>query len=118
MAPNDEGQCERLTQLKSSEVEEVEPSWLEKPMHGAYHRKTGEVADINTAGKAGLKDSMEVLIIAAQEQASSTRVIEARVYHTRQDLQMQTVQRGTTATTGKAYSTWNQVAAKVQEHLH
>ena len=35
--------------------------------------------------KAGLKDSAEALIIATQEQALSTRVIEARVYHIRQN---------------------------------
>jgi len=35
--------------------------------------------------KAGLIDSMEVLIMAAQEQALSKRAIEARVCHTRRD---------------------------------
>ncbi|KAF7670308.1 hypothetical protein LDENG_00271880, partial [Lucifuga dentata] len=38
--------------------------------------------------KAGLKDSTEALIIAAQEQALSTRSIEAGVYHSRQDPQL------------------------------
>ncbi|CAJ0940348.1 unnamed protein product [Ranitomeya imitator] len=35
--------------------------------------------------KTGLRDSTEALIIAAQEQALSTRSIEAGIYHTRQD---------------------------------
>ena len=35
--------------------------------------------------KAGLKDSTEALIVVAQEQALSTRAIEAGVYHIRQD---------------------------------
>ena len=35
--------------------------------------------------KAGLTDSTEALILAAQEQALGTRSIEAGVYHTRQD---------------------------------
>ena len=32
-----------------------------------------------------MKDSTEALIMAAQEQALSTRAVEARVYHIRQD---------------------------------
>lgn len=35
--------------------------------------------------KAGLKDSREALIMAAQQQALSTRATEAGIYHTRQD---------------------------------
>jgi len=46
------------------------------------------VADIEKSyqwqDEADLKDSTEVLIMAAQEQALKQRVIEARVYHTRQ----------------------------------
>ncbi|KAK7903914.1 hypothetical protein WMY93_016521 [Mugilogobius chulae] len=35
--------------------------------------------------RAGLKDSTEALILAAQEQALSTKAIEAQIYQTRQD---------------------------------
>ncbi|TWW69252.1 hypothetical protein D4764_18G0000580 [Takifugu flavidus] len=53
------------------------------------HRQTEEVADIEKTyqwlEKAGLKDSTEALLMAAQEQALNTRSIEARVDHTRQD---------------------------------
>ena len=37
------------------------------------------------AEKAGLTDSTEALILAAQKHALGTRSIEAGVYHTRQD---------------------------------
>ena len=36
--------------------------------------------------KAGLKDKIEALFMTSQEQALSTRALEARVSHTRQDL--------------------------------
>ena len=54
-----------------------------------YHQQTEEVADITKSyqwlEKAGLKDSTEELIMAAQEQALSKRSIRAGVYNTRQD---------------------------------
>ncbi|KAK7877546.1 hypothetical protein WMY93_031734 [Mugilogobius chulae] len=60
----------------------------DKSLHGMYHRNT-EVADLKKSyqwlERAGLKDSTEALILAAQEQALSTRTIEAQIYHTRQD---------------------------------
>ena len=50
---------------------------------------TSVVADIRKyyqwLKKAGLTDSTEALILAAQEQALGTRSIEAGVYHTRQE---------------------------------
>ena len=53
-----------------------------------YHCQIDEVADIRKTyqwlKKAGLRDSRETLIMAAQEEALNTRSIE--VYHTRQDL--------------------------------
>ncbi len=91
MAPKDEGLSEHLRQQKpeSEDKEDEEPSWRDKPLHGVYHRQIEEVADIKKSyqwlEKAGLKDSTEALIMAAQEQALSTRSIEAGVYHTRQD---------------------------------
>ena len=61
----------------------------EKPLHSTCHQQIEEVADINKSfqwlEKAGLKDSTEALIVAAQEQALSTRSIEAGVYRSRQD---------------------------------
>ena len=54
-----------------------------------YHRQIAEVPDFEKfyqwLEKAGLTDSTEALILAAQEQALGTRLIEAGVYHTRQD---------------------------------
>ena len=54
-----------------------------------YHRQISEVADLGKSyqwlEKAGLKDSTEALIMAAQEQALSTRSVEAGIYKTRQD---------------------------------
>ena len=48
-----------------------------------------KVADIRKSyqwlEKAGLTDSTEALILAAQEAELCTRLIEAGVYHTRQD---------------------------------
>uniref|UniRef100_A0A7N8XHF5 Reverse transcriptase domain-containing protein n=1 Tax=Mastacembelus armatus TaxID=205130 RepID=A0A7N8XHF5_9TELE len=90
MAPSDGILSEYLRQQKpDAEDEEQEPSWQDKPLHGMYHRQIQEVADIEKSyrwlEKAGLKDSTEALIVAAQEQALSTRSIEAGIYHTRQD---------------------------------
>ena len=63
---------------------------ITKPWDGMYHRQIVEVADIRKSyqwlEKAGLTDSTEALILAAQEQAPGTRWIEAGVYHTRQDI--------------------------------
>jgi len=54
-----------------------------------YHRQIEEVADIEKSHqwpeKAGLRDSTEALIMAAQEQALSIRARMAGVYNTRQD---------------------------------
>ena len=54
-----------------------------------YHRQVEEVADIKKTYQwlenAGLTDSTEALIMAAQEQALTTRAIEARVYQSRSD---------------------------------
>ncbi|TWW77705.1 hypothetical protein D4764_12G0010950 [Takifugu flavidus] len=90
MAPTDPLLSECLRQQKPTKEEEPEGlSWKDKPLHGMYHQQIEEVADIEKTyqwlTKAGLKDSTEALIMAAQEQALSTRAIEARVYHTRQD---------------------------------
>ena len=90
MAPNDQLLSECLRQQKPSRDEEPEgPSWKDKPLHGMYHRQMKEVSDMEKTyqwmEKAGLKDSTEALLMAAQEQALNTRAIEAGVYHTRPD---------------------------------
>ncbi|TWW65015.1 hypothetical protein D4764_22G0006620 [Takifugu flavidus] len=90
MAPTDPLLSECLRQQKPTKEEEPEGlSWKDKPLHGIYHRQIEKVADIEKTyqwlTKAGLKDSIEALLMAAQEQALSTREIEARVYDTRQD---------------------------------
>ena len=62
------------------EVQE-EPSWQDKPLHGMYHRNITEVTDTRKSyqwlERAGLKDSIEALTIAAKKQALNTRTIEA-----------------------------------------
>ena len=63
---------------------------MERGKKGGSHTQhvsaTEDRADIEKSyqwlQKAGLKDSMVSLIIAAQQQALSTRAIEARVYYT------------------------------------
>ena len=78
--------------------------------------------------RAGLKDSIEALIIAAQEQALSTRSIEAGIYHTRQDLRcrrcreasktVQHIVAGCKMQTGTAYTErHNQVASIVYRNI-
>ncbi|TWW62748.1 hypothetical protein D4764_04G0013950 [Takifugu flavidus] len=100
-------------------------------MHGMYHQQIEEVADIEKTyqwlTKAGLKDSTEALIMAAQEQALSTRAIEARVYHTRPDPRcrlcgdvpdVQHITAGCKMLAGKAYmERHNQVAGIVYRNI-
>ncbi|TWW62315.1 hypothetical protein D4764_04G0009620 [Takifugu flavidus] len=103
------------------------------PLHGMYHRQIEEVADFEKTyqwlEKAGLKDSTEALLMAAQEQALSTRAIEARVYHTRQDPRCrlcgdapETAQHITTGckmVAGKAYiERHNKVAGIVYRNIY
>jgi len=81
---------QELRQLKPSggEEEKEKPSRKDKPLHGKYHQQINKVPDIEQSyqwqRKAVLKDSTEALIMAALEQALSSRAIEAGVYHTRQ----------------------------------
>lgn len=67
---------------------EEEPSWKDMNMN-KYHRQIDKVSDIEKScqwpDKAGLKNSTEVLIMAAQQQALSTRSIKAGVYDTTED---------------------------------
>ncbi|TWW69428.1 ATP-dependent Clp protease proteolytic subunit, mitochondrial [Takifugu flavidus] len=78
--------------------------------------------------KSGLKDSTEALLMAAQEQALSTRATEARVYHTRQDPRcrlcgdapetVQHITAGCKMLAGKAYmERHNQVAGIVYRNI-
>lgn len=104
---------------------EDKPSWEDKPLHGMYHRNITEVADLKKSyqwlQRTGQQDTKEALILAAQEQALSTRSIEAQIYHTRQDPRcrlckelLETIQHiiaGCKMLTGKAYMEHhNQVA--------
>lgn len=54
-----------------------------------YHHQIEEVADIKKSYQwlenAGLTNSTEALIMAAQEQVISTRAIETRIYQCRSD---------------------------------
>uniref|UniRef100_A0A3P9JW03 Protein kinase domain-containing protein n=1 Tax=Oryzias latipes TaxID=8090 RepID=A0A3P9JW03_ORYLA len=89
-APTDSVLSECLRQWRAEDtVLEDRSSWEDKSLHGMYHRTITEVADIKKSyqwlERAGLQDSTEALILAAQEQALSTRAIEAQIYHTRQD---------------------------------
>ena len=71
------------------EEEEERPLWRDNPLHWMYHQQNEEMADSEKAHQwlknAGLNDSTEALIMAAQQQALNTRLIEAGVNHTRQD---------------------------------
>ncbi|XP_051929435.1 uncharacterized protein LOC127605701 [Hippocampus zosterae] len=108
------------------------PSWEDKSLHGMYHRTITEVADLKKSyqwlERAGLKDSTEALILAAQEQALSTRAIEAQIYHTRQDPRcrlckkapetIQHITAGCKMLAGKAYmERHNQVAGIVYRNI-
>ena len=59
-----------------------------RPLHRMYHQQIEKVADIKRSQQwlenAGLTDCTEARIMAAQEEALSTRSIEARVYHSKQ----------------------------------
>ena len=78
----------KIQEYMSAEEEE-QTTWRDKPLHGMYHRQIEEVADIEKTyqwlEKAGLRDSTEALIMAAQEQALGTRAIEAKIYKSRSD---------------------------------
>ena len=131
-APTDDVLSECLRQWGTEdEVLEV-PSWEDKPLHGMYHRNITEVAAIKKSyqwlDRAGLKDSTEALIMAAQEQALSTRAIEAQIYHTRQDPRcrlckeanetIQHITAGCKMLAGKAYmECHNQVAGIVYRNI-
>ncbi|XP_051924320.1 uncharacterized protein LOC127602290 [Hippocampus zosterae] len=97
-----------------------------------YHRTITEVADLKKSHqwleRAGLKDSTEALILAAQEQALNTRAIEAQIYHTRQDPRcrlykeapetIQHITAGCKMLAGKAYmERHNQVAGIVYRNI-
>ncbi|XP_054913489.1 uncharacterized protein LOC129377515 [Poeciliopsis prolifica] len=97
-----------------------------------YHQQITQVADISKSyqwlEKAGLKDSTEALILAAQEQALNTRAIEAQIYHTRQDPRcrlckeapetVQHITAGCKILAGKAYmERHNQVAGIVYRNI-
>ena len=78
MAPKDEllGKGMRQQQRGTDDQSEEMPSHS-KALHGMYHRQIVEMADIRKSyqwlKKAGLTDSTESLILAAQEQALGTR---------------------------------------------
>uniref|UniRef100_A0A3B3HW39 Reverse transcriptase domain-containing protein n=1 Tax=Oryzias latipes TaxID=8090 RepID=A0A3B3HW39_ORYLA len=132
-APNDSVLSECLRQWRAEDtVLEDRSSWEDKPLHGMYHRTITEVADIKKSyqwlERAGLQDSTEALILAAQEQALSTRAIEAQIYHTRQDPRcrlckeapetIQHITAGCKMLAGKAYmERHNQVAGIIYRNV-
>ncbi|XP_076610522.1 uncharacterized protein LOC143335176 [Chaetodon auriga] len=127
MAPNDDLLSECLRQQKPSQEEPEGLAWTDKP-----HRQLEEVADITKTyqwlEKAGLNDSTEALIIAAQEQALNTRSIEAGIYHSRQNPRcrlckdapetIQHITAGCKMLAGKAYmECHNQVASIIHRNI-
>ena len=90
MVPTNDLLSKCLRQLKPSMEEKPKDlSWTDKPLHGMYLCQIEGMTDIGRTyqwlAKAGMKDSTEALIMAAQEQALNTRFIESGVHHTRQD---------------------------------
>uniref|UniRef100_A0A3B3HDB2 HAT C-terminal dimerisation domain-containing protein n=1 Tax=Oryzias latipes TaxID=8090 RepID=A0A3B3HDB2_ORYLA len=132
-APTDSVLSECLRQWRAEDtVLEDRSSWEDKPLHWMSHRTITEVADINKSyqwlERAGLQDSTEALILAAQEQALSTRAIEAQIYHTRQDPRcrlckeapetIQHITAGCKMLAGKAYmERHNQVAGIIYRNM-
>lgn len=94
------------------------------PLHDMYSCQK-EVADLERSFQwTGLKNSTEAIIMAAQEQAVSTSLIEGGVYHTTQDPKcrlckdapetVQLVTVGCEIQAGTAYrERYNQVAGTV-----
>ena len=95
MPPNDDLLIEYLRQQKpSEEKEEGDQHWGTSPCIECTNKEVADIIKIyQWLEKAGLRDSTEALIMAAQEQAFNTRPIEARVCHTRRNPRFQTVQR-------------------------
>ena len=98
-----------------------------------YHRQISAVADLGKSyqwlDKAGLKDSTEALIVAAQEQALSTRSVEAGIYKTRKDPRcrlckehpetVQHITRGCKILAGNKYmERHNQIAGMVHRNIY
>lgn len=75
-APPPSRECLRQQEAESDEEEEV-VLWKNKPIYWWYHWLIEELADIRIAyqwlQKAGLKDSIEALIMTSHEQAPSKR---------------------------------------------
>ncbi|XP_051911362.1 uncharacterized protein LOC127593748 [Hippocampus zosterae] len=132
-APTDDvlKECLRQWGTEDEELEEG-PSWEDKPLHRKYHRTITEMADLKKSyqwlERASLRDSTEALILAAQEQALSTRAIDAQIYHTRQDPMcrlckeapetIQHITAGCKMLAGKAYmERHNQVAGIVYRNI-
>ena len=86
MHQNDDWLTECLRRYKPDEVE-TETITDGQALHRLYHQQIEEVDAIDKTWleKAGLKDSKEALTMAAQEQALTTKSVESRLYHTRQD---------------------------------
>lgn len=81
---------ESLRQRKPEKEQEQELSQTERLLQSIYHRQIEEVLTLKNPTNGwiipGWKNSREALIIGAKEQVLSTRLIEAGVNHTRQDL--------------------------------
>lgn len=97
-----------------------------KHLHGMYHCKAYKVANVTKSyhwlKKAGLKlVGTEALVMAAQEQALITRLIEAGICHTRQDSrcgycsEAAEIQSGAYQQVGRCLS--NKWQAIVQAHI-
>lgn len=71
---------ECLRQWQDEEVLEDEPSWEDKPLHEICHPNISEVTDLKKSyqwlDRTGLQDTIEALILPAQEQALGTKAIE------------------------------------------
>ena len=64
-------ECQQKTTEGDSQEDYLEEQWHSKPLHGAFHMKIKEIADMKLTyqwlEKSDIRDNTEALIMAAQE---------------------------------------------------
>ena len=76
--------CKRL--IATWKKPDKAAAWYKKPLHGACLKDVSEVADMARTykwlNKSNIRVNTDALIMAAQEQALSTRAVAHKIYHT------------------------------------